>query len=54
VLDLRASYRLRDLLLVSLAIENVLDTAYRYHGSAVNGPGRGVVLVLDLGPLWRL
>jgi iron complex outermembrane receptor protein/hemoglobin/transferrin/lactoferrin receptor protein len=54
VLDLRASYRLRDLLLVSVAFENVFDSAYRYHGSAVNGPGRGLVLVLDLGPLWRL
>jgi len=54
VCDLRASYRLRDLLLVSLALENLFDTAYRYHGSSVNGPGRGVVLVLDLGPIWRL
>jgi iron complex outermembrane receptor protein/hemoglobin/transferrin/lactoferrin receptor protein len=54
VLDLRASYRLRDLLLVSLAFENVFDAAYRYHGSSVNGPGRGVVLLLDLGPIWRL
>jgi iron complex outermembrane receptor protein/hemoglobin/transferrin/lactoferrin receptor protein len=54
VLDLRAGYRLRDLLNVSLAFENVFDAAYRYHGSSVNGPGRGVALVLDLGPLWRL
>ncbi len=54
VLDLRLGYRVEDLLLVSLAFENVFDAAYRYHGSSVNGPGRGVALVLDLGPLWRL
>jgi iron complex outermembrane receptor protein/hemoglobin/transferrin/lactoferrin receptor protein len=54
VCDLRASYRLRDLLLVSLAFENVFDAAYRSHGSAVNGPGRGLAVVLDLGPMWRL
>jgi iron complex outermembrane receptor protein/hemoglobin/transferrin/lactoferrin receptor protein len=54
VFDLRLSYRIDDLMLVSLALENVFDSAYRYHGSSVNGPGRGLVLLLDVGPLWRL
>ncbi len=53
VLDLRASYRIPNRLLVSLQFENVFDTAYRYHGSSVNGPARGLSLLLDLGPLWR-
>jgi iron complex outermembrane receptor protein/hemoglobin/transferrin/lactoferrin receptor protein len=54
VFDLRVSYRVEEALLLSLAFENVLDSAYRYHGSSVNGPGRGVVLLLDVGPIWRL
>ncbi len=54
VLDLRVNYRLKDKLFISLAFENVFDTPYRYHGSSVNGPGRGAVLYIDLGPLWRL
>ena len=54
VMDARVNYRLQDLFLVSLAFENIFDAAYRYHGSAVNGPGRGLALLLDLGPLWRL
>ncbi|MCP4679981.1 MAG: TonB-dependent receptor [Deltaproteobacteria bacterium] len=54
VLDLRLSYRLEDKLFASVVFENILDTAYRYHGSAVNSPARGLVFLLDLGPLWRL
>ncbi|MDD5305840.1 MAG: TonB-dependent receptor [Deltaproteobacteria bacterium] len=54
VMDLRAGYRRGDLFLLSIALENVFDSAYRYHGSAVNGPARGLVLLLDLGPIWRL
>ncbi|MCP4602869.1 MAG: TonB-dependent receptor [Proteobacteria bacterium] len=54
VLDLSVSYRLMDKLFMSIVFENVFDTAYRYHGSSVNGPGRGAVLLLDVGPLWRL
>jgi len=53
VLDLRASARLAERLLVSVAMENVLDAAYRYHGSSVNGPGRSFIFLIDLGPLWR-
>ncbi|OGQ91387.1 MAG: hypothetical protein A2289_21680 [Deltaproteobacteria bacterium RIFOXYA12_FULL_58_15] len=54
VLDLRVAYRISNLLLLSIALENVTDAVYRYHGSSVNGPGRGLVAILDLGPLWRL
>ena len=52
VLDLRVGYRIEEKLLLSLVMENVLDTPYRYHGSSVNGPGRGMVLLLDVGPIW--
>lgn len=47
VVDLRAGYRLRKNLLVALTVENLGDAAYRYHGSSVNGAGRGVVLGLE-------
>jgi iron complex outermembrane receptor protein/hemoglobin/transferrin/lactoferrin receptor protein len=53
VFDFRFAYRVADLLTVSLVAENLTDAAYRTHGSSVNGPGRGLVLLLDLGPLWR-
>ncbi|PID38871.1 MAG: hypothetical protein CSB49_03260 [Proteobacteria bacterium] len=47
VFDLRAGYRLRRHLVAALVVENLGDVAYRYHGSSVNGPGRGVVLGLE-------
>ncbi len=53
VLDLRMGYRIEEKLLLSLVMENVFDTPYRYHGSSVNGPGRGMVILLDVGPVWR-
>ncbi len=43
---------LTEKLLLSAVMEDVLDTPYRYHGSSVNGPGRGMVILLDVGPLW--
>jgi iron complex outermembrane receptor protein/hemoglobin/transferrin/lactoferrin receptor protein len=49
VLDLRAGYRLERNLLLSLVFENVTDAAYRVHGSSINGPGRGLLLTLELG-----
>lgn len=49
VFDLRAGYRLDPHLLVSLVFENVADTAYRYHGSSTNGPGRGLMAELQFG-----
>ena len=49
VLDLRAGYRYDRNLLLALVFENVTDEAYRYHGSSVNGPGRGLIASLELG-----
>lgn len=49
VFDVRAGYRLQPYALLSLVFENVADTPYRYHGSSVNGPGRGVILELQFG-----
>lgn len=50
VVDLRVSYRRGTLLAYSLAVENLFDTAYRYHGSSINGAGRGVVVAIELAP----
>ncbi|MBK8261670.1 MAG: hypothetical protein IPK80_10050 [Nannocystis sp.] len=49
VVDLRAGYRWRPNALLSLVFENVGNAAYRYHGSAVNGPARGLILFLEIG-----
>lgn len=49
VWDLRAGLRLRRELVTAIVVENLLDSAYRYHGSAVNGPGRGVLLSFEAG-----
>lgn len=46
VFDLRAGWQLPPYLRISLVFENVLDAAYRVHGSSINGPGRGVVAVV--------
>ncbi|MDY7225372.1 TonB-dependent receptor plug domain-containing protein [Hyalangium rubrum] len=51
VLDVRASWRLGTRLILAAVLENVTDTAYRSHGSSVNGPGRGVLLSLETTPL---
>lgn len=48
VLDLRAGYRL-ERTLISASFENVLDVPYRYHGSSVNGAGRGVSVYFQSG-----
>ena len=53
VLDIRFSYRLNSSFLASLTFENLFDTAYRYHGSSVNGPGRGFLFLVDIGPMWK-
>jgi iron complex outermembrane receptor protein/hemoglobin/transferrin/lactoferrin receptor protein len=45
--DIRAGYRLDPWLVVGLVFENVANTAYRHHGSSVNGPGRGLVFELQ-------
>ncbi len=49
VFDLRAGVRMDPNLLVSLVFENLTDAAYRYHGSSVNGPGRGFLINLEAG-----
>ncbi len=54
VVHLRASARLfDDRVFASLILENVFDTPWRFHGSSVNGPGRGLLLQLELGHLFR-
>lgn len=49
VVDLRAGYKLSRHVVVSLVVENVGDTPYRYHGSSINGPERGVIASLEGG-----
>ncbi|MBN2803293.1 MAG: TonB-dependent receptor [Deltaproteobacteria bacterium] len=53
VMDLRLSYRPNKNILTSLTFENIFDTAYRYHGSSVNGPGRGLMLTMSIDPVWQ-
>lgn len=48
VLDLRLGYQVGEHITVGATVENVFDTPYRYHGSSINGPGRGLVLSLKL------
>jgi outer membrane receptor protein involved in Fe transport len=45
-MNLRAGFTYRRLSL-GLAVENILDEAFRYHGSAIYGPGASAVLFLD-------
>ena len=49
VLDVRAGLRVHDRFLLAAVLENLTDAAYRYHGSSVNGPGRGVIVNLEAG-----
>lgn len=49
VFDARAGYRWDPYVLVGLVFENIGDVAYRAHGSAVNGAGRGLLVNLELG-----
>jgi outer membrane receptor protein involved in Fe transport len=51
VAHLRASWRLDSRLAVSAVLENVFDSPWRFHGSSVNGPGRGVMVQLDAGQM---
>jgi outer membrane receptor protein involved in Fe transport len=48
--DLRAGARWGDRARVSVVAENLADAAYRYHGSSVNGPGRSVLVWLEVTP----
>lgn len=49
VLEARAGYRAGDRLRIHVVFENITDAAYRYHGSSVNGPARGLTLSLEVG-----
>lgn len=49
VFDARAGYRLSRYVVASLVVENVGDSAYRYHGSSVDGAERGLLFSLEGG-----
>jgi outer membrane receptor protein involved in Fe transport len=49
VFDIRAGWRIDPWVLLSVVFENVADTAYRIHGSSVNGPGRGLLFEAQFG-----
>ncbi len=49
VVDVRAGYRIRRELTVAVVLENVGDVAYRYHGSSINNPGRGLIINVEAG-----
>jgi outer membrane receptor protein involved in Fe transport len=49
VFDLRAGYRFKRNITVAAVVENLGDVPYRYHGSAVNGPGRSLSLSVEGG-----
>ncbi|HEY3450173.1 MAG TPA: TonB-dependent receptor [Myxococcales bacterium] len=51
VVHLRAGYRLGRDLSLALVLENLFDSPYRFHGSSVNGAGRGILLQLSAGRL---
>lgn len=50
VVHLRASYRVGSKLLIAAVLENLLDSPYRFHGSSVNGAGRGAMVQLETAP----
>jgi outer membrane receptor protein involved in Fe transport len=49
VVDLRAGYELAPWVRAAAVFENLGNVAYRYHGSSVNGAGRGFLMELQLG-----
>ncbi|MBK8252352.1 MAG: TonB-dependent receptor [Polyangiaceae bacterium] len=49
VFDARAGYRFSRYVALSVVVENLGDTPYRYHGSSINGPERGFAATLDGG-----
>ncbi len=50
VIDLRAGVRVTAQLRVAAVLENLLDAAYRYHGSSIDGPGRSVLVFVEVVP----
>lgn len=49
VCDFRAGVRFGSQMHIGLVFENMTDAAYRYHGSSVNGPGRGIIFSFEVG-----
>jgi len=49
VVDLRTGYRIQRALALAIVLENVGDAAYRYHGSSINGPSRGLIFNVEAG-----
>lgn len=49
VVDVRGGYRFGQNILVGVVVENLGDVGYRYHGSSVNGAGRGGMLQFEFG-----
>jgi iron complex outermembrane receptor protein/hemoglobin/transferrin/lactoferrin receptor protein len=47
VVNLRAGYRVHRYVQATLVLDNLFDAAYRYHGSSLNGPGRGLIVSLE-------
>lgn len=50
VVHLRGGFRFPDRMNLSVALENVFDEPHRVHGSSINGPGRGLVVQLEVNP----
>ena len=46
-LNLRSEWRVRNGLVLSLALDNLTDEEYRVHGSGVNEPGRNLIASLS-------
>lgn len=47
-LNLRATRQLAGRLMLTVGVDNMLDSAYREHGSGIDAPGRGVVVELAM------
>jgi outer membrane receptor protein involved in Fe transport len=50
VVDLRGSWRFGTNVVGAVVLENLFNSAYRYHGSSVNGPARGVIVTVEVAP----
>jgi hemoglobin/transferrin/lactoferrin receptor protein len=49
-INFRSGFHLQHSANFQLAVENILDTNYREHGSGVNGPGRNFIVSLEVKP----
>jgi outer membrane receptor protein involved in Fe transport len=49
VVDVRAGYGLAPWLRAAMVLENLGNAPFRYHGSSVNGAGRGMMMELQFG-----